>query len=179
MPDAKRCPVCEGALTPETASTTTVRRGGYCRVCARDYKRTHQTRSCVICGSACDSHVMRCLRCKASDLRRVRPERPTRLRMRNGRPTGKAWDILRQGVIAEETHCGFCGEPVDKQAKGSQGPAVDHIIPLALGGHPTDRANLRLAHHGCNSSHGMKTLIAQADLARIRALALHLVDLGL
>ena len=31
------------------------------------------------------------------------------------------------------------------------GPSLDHIVDLQYGGHPTDPANLRPAHFGCNS----------------------------
>ena len=31
------------------------------------------------------------------------------------------------------------------------GPSVDHVVPLELGGHPTDLGNLRPAHFGCNA----------------------------
>lgn len=31
------------------------------------------------------------------------------------------------------------------------GPSLDHIIDLQYGGHPTDPANLRPAHFGCNA----------------------------
>lgn len=31
------------------------------------------------------------------------------------------------------------------------GPSLDHIVDLQYGGHPTDPANLRPAHFGCNA----------------------------
>jgi 5-methylcytosine-specific restriction endonuclease McrA len=77
---------------------------------------------------------------------------PARSRGRSGR----AWVKVGQRVYAEETHCWLCHRWVD-QSLPPRTPAsrsVDHIVPLSLGGDPLDRANLRLAHHGCNSRRG-------------------------
>lgn len=48
--------------------------------------------------------------------------------------------------------CGICGKPVDKSLPGTDpmGPTIDHIIPIAKGGHPADLSNLQLAHRCCN-----------------------------
>jgi 5-methylcytosine-specific restriction endonuclease McrA len=55
---------------------------------------------------------------------------------------------VRAQVLAEETHCWLCGEPVDKTLPaGLPGsPEVDEIVPVSLGGSPYDRSNCRLAH---------------------------------
>ena len=58
----------------------------------------------------------------------------------------------RKIVMAEETHCWQCGEPVLSGEKAS----VDHVVPLRHGGSHA-RSNLRLAHLGCNqmrNNHG-------------------------
>ncbi|MBR1750834.1 MAG: HNH endonuclease, partial [Ruminococcus sp.] len=51
-----------------------------------------------------------------------------------------------------ETVCGICGKPVDFTLKFPHplSRTVDHIIPVAKGGHPSDIANLQLAHLCCN-----------------------------
>ena len=36
---------------------------------------------------------------------------------------------------------------------------VDHIIPIAKGGHPSDLANLQLAHRWCNRQKGAKMFL--------------------
>jgi 5-methylcytosine-specific restriction endonuclease McrA len=33
---------------------------------------------------------------------------------------------------------------------------IDHIIPIAKGGHPSDMSNLQLAHRACNRLKGTK-----------------------
>ena len=42
--------------------------------------------------------------------------------------------------MATQSHCGICGQPVDKNLKHGHpmAPCVDHIIPIAKGGHPSD-----------------------------------------
>jgi 5-methylcytosine-specific restriction endonuclease McrA len=47
--------------------------------------------------------------------------------------------------------CGLCGEPVNKELhhRDPMSPSLDHIIPLAKGGHHL-RSNCQLAHLSCN-----------------------------
>lgn len=79
---------------------------------------------------------------------------------------------VRARVLAEETDCHLCGQPVDKTLPrwlpGS--PEVDEIIPVSLGGSPTDRANCRLSHRLCNVRKGNGTRIPKtvATLKRVR-----------
>ena len=58
----------------------------------------------------------------------------------------------KKRILATETICGICGQPVDKSLKypdpGS--PTIDHIVPLSRGGHPSSLENLQLAHFRCN-----------------------------
>ncbi|MBQ9387912.1 MAG: HNH endonuclease [Lachnospiraceae bacterium] len=55
-------------------------------------------------------------------------------------------------IFANQTVCGICGHPVDFSLKFPDplSPTIDHIIPIAKGGHPSDIDNLQLAHWGCN-----------------------------
>lgn len=64
------------------------------------------------------------------------------------------WAKLRAQVLREETHCYRCGHALDYQAppRTTWSPSVDHVTPLALGGDPFDRHNLRAIHYGCNSA---------------------------
>lgn len=72
-----------------------------------------------------------------------------------GRPSARIWAALRAKTFAElgET-CLYCG--------ATDNLAVDHIVPLHLGGsnHPQ---NLAPACGPCNSSKGGKTLIQWRD----------------
>lgn len=55
-------------------------------------------------------------------------------------------------ILATQTVCGICGKPVDRSFKFPHplSPSIDHIIPVSKGGHPSEIANLQLAHLCCN-----------------------------
>ena len=77
------------------------------------------------------------------------------------------WERNRRIVIREEDTCWLCGQPVNKNLRGTDplGPSVDHVVPLARGG-SNARGNLRLAHFGCNSSRnarGEKSAVPGAE----------------
>lgn len=58
----------------------------------------------------------------------------------------------KKKILATQSICGICGKPVDKSIRYPHplSPVVDHIVPIAKGGHPSDPDNLQLAHWGCN-----------------------------
>ena len=58
----------------------------------------------------------------------------------------------KKRILQTQTVCGICGKPVDKKLKypHPMAPTVDHIVPVAKGGHPSDISNLQLAHWCCN-----------------------------
>lgn len=58
----------------------------------------------------------------------------------------------RKRILATQNVCGICGKSVDLSLKAPNplAPCVDHIIPVAKGGHPSDISNLQLAHWSCN-----------------------------
>lgn len=58
----------------------------------------------------------------------------------------------KKKIYATQTVCGICGKPVDFSYKYPHplSPCIDHIIPVAKGGHPSDLDNLQLAHWTCN-----------------------------
>ena len=65
----------------------------------------------------------------------------------------RAFERNKKKIYATQTVCGICGKPVDFSLKypHPMAPCVDHIIPIAKGGHPSDLDNLQLAHWCCNS----------------------------
>lgn len=58
----------------------------------------------------------------------------------------------RKRIMATENTCGICGHQVDFSLKSPHpmSATVDHIIPIAKNGHPSDISNLQLAHWTCN-----------------------------
>jgi hypothetical protein len=73
---------------------------------------------------------------------------------------GWAYRKLREQVLREETHCWLCGEEVDKSLRypDRMCASADHVMPVAAGGAPHDRENIRLAHLFCNMSRPRPTL---------------------
>lgn len=63
-----------------------------------------------------------------------------------------AFEKNKRRVLAAQSVCGICGKPVDKSLKFPHplSACIDHIIPIDKGGHPSDLANLQLAHMCCN-----------------------------
>lgn len=81
-------------------------------------------------------------------------ERRRRARKRSNGPSERY--TLAQVLDRDGWTCQLCLEPIDPQpadlrSKGS----VDHIVPLALGGHDV-LSNIRAAHVGCNSAAGAR-----------------------
>ena len=64
----------------------------------------------------------------------------------------------RQIIFRTQKVCGICGRPVDFEIKYPHplSPTVDHIVPIALGGHPSALENLQLAHRICNRQKGAR-----------------------
>ena len=62
------------------------------------------------------------------------------------------FDKNKKRIYATQTICGICGKPVDftKKYPHPLSPCIDHIVPIAKGGHPSDIDNLQLAHWICN-----------------------------
>lgn len=63
-----------------------------------------------------------------------------------------SYEKNKKRILATQNVCGICGLPVDMALKAGDpmAPCVDHIIPVAKGGHPSDIENLQLAHWTCN-----------------------------
>lgn len=74
------------------------------------------------------------------------------------------FDKNKKKIYATQTVCGICGKPVDFTYKYPHplSPCIDHIIPIAKGGHPSDLDNLQLAHWTCNRQKSDK-LVEKTD----------------
>lgn len=71
-----------------------------------------------------------------------------------------AFERNKKKIMASETVCGICGQPVDKSLKypHPMSPCIDHIIPIDRSGHPSDISNLQLAHWKCNRAKANKLI---------------------
>ena len=71
-----------------------------------------------------------------------------------------AFERNKRKIMASETVCGICGQPVDKKLKypHPMSPCIDHIIPIDRRGHPSDISNLQLAHWKCNRAKANKLI---------------------
>lgn len=71
-----------------------------------------------------------------------------------------AFEKNRKIVIASSEVCAICGQPVDKSLRFPHplSASVDHIIPIAKGGHPSALTNLQLTHLICNQVKGSKAV---------------------
>ena len=78
-----------------------------------------------------------------------------------------AFERNKKKIYATQTVCGICGEPVDFGLKYPHplSPCIDHIVPVAKGGHPSDLDNLQLAHWTCNRQKSDKLIQRQAAQA--------------
>lgn len=125
-----------------------------CHVCsapfvARSKLAKYCTTSCRV--AARDGYVPRREPTAAERRRHYERSRPST----TDRGLGGTWRIIRKQVIAEETHCGFCDQPVDKSLRAPHplSASVDHIVRRRDGG-GNERANLRLTHYRCNAADG-------------------------
>ena len=82
---------------------------------------------------------------------------------------GRQWERLKDIVCPPGSYCAICGKEIIFEGLPPRHPlgrSVDHIIPISAGGHPTDLANLRPAHYGCNSRRGKGTRDATRPRSR-------------
>jgi len=63
-----------------------------------------------------------------------------------------AYTKNKKRIMSTQNTCGICGKQVDMALKHGDpmAPCVDHIVPIAKGGHPSAFDNLQLAHWTCN-----------------------------
>ena len=75
------------------------------------------------------------------------------------------FDKNKKRIYATQTICGICGKEVDFGLKYPDplSPCIDHIIPVAKGGHPSAMDNLQLAHWTCNRQKSDKLFTPKKD----------------
>ena len=86
---------------------------------------------------------------------------------KNGGAHSQQYNINKKKILATQTICGICGKAVDMSLKYPHplSACIDHIIPVAKGGHPSDISNLQLAHWACNRAKSDKILGSVEDYA--------------
>lgn len=74
----------------------------------------------------------------------------------HGNPRSHIPKPVRQQVAQRARYkCEYCGVVHGKYVDGTRVKCVvDHVVPLAQGGHPTDMGNLAFACHQCNTIKG-------------------------
>ena len=77
------------------------------------------------------------------------------------------FDKNKRKIYMTRSTCAICGRPVDMQLKypDPMSKSIDHIVPIAKGGHPSAMSNLQLAHLICNKHKSDKTQIVSAGTA--------------
>lgn len=92
---------------------------------------------------------------KMDEKKKAKPERPDRSGAHRSQ-----FEKNKKKIYATQTVCGICGKPVDFSLKYPHplSKCIDHIIPVDKGGHPSDLANLQLAHWTCNRQKSDKLL---------------------
>lgn len=77
-----------------------------------------------------------------------------------------AFEKNKKKIFATQTVCGICGKPIDFGYRYPHplSACIDHIIPVAKGGHPSDIENMQLAHWTCNRQKSDK-LIEKKNVA--------------
>ncbi len=129
-----------------------------CQRTADNYRRFGVPQCRCACGTQIPARRKKCNACLAADkkLRRQRKKRAERARKRGVRQEPYT---LAEIAARDRYRCGICiAEGRSRQARVDmtkavphlKAPTVDHVLPLAEGGDDT-RANVQLAHFGCNA----------------------------
>lgn len=81
----------------------------------------------------------------------------------------RQFDINKKRIYATQDICGICGKPVDKTLPWPNplSKSVDHIVPVSLGGHPSDIDNMQLAHLACNRAKSNKLMEQKVEAETI------------
>lgn len=140
--------------------------GGVCRlracqlnICSTIYKTPYNifTRAAAFCGVFCVA--------RRYTMPVPRPDR-------NGSHQTQ-FRINKKKIYATQTVCGICGKPVDFSLKYPHplSACIDHIIPIAKGGHPSALENLQLAHWCCNRQKSDKLVEKQVFDQKVEAVS--------
>lgn len=125
----------------------------------RSYGRKVKPHQCIECGLITENPKYCCEDCRRRALYRTQNVR-RRTKVQNAMVDT---DITLHGLfVKNKGRCHICGGVCDfgdhryKNGRfvcGNSYPTIDHVIPLAKGGEHS-WANVKLAHHSCNSAKG-------------------------
>lgn len=81
------------------------------------------------------------------------------------RPSTRAARKLYAEVRAAGLTCCLCGGWIDHDLhwQDPMAATVEHLVPLSMGGDPTDPANLSTAHRVCNTTRGNRVAPTQVQ----------------
>lgn len=171
------CSGCCEPLSPDSFHVNRARKDGLmakCKECMKEYRKTLTPSPTARARAVLRTKRWRdknpdtpVRRARTRDRERARyssnPQHLARARIKNAayraRKRGAAIEKIDPFEIFARDNwlCQLCGESVDPQFKGTdpRAASLDHIMPLSKGG-THERANVQLAHFGCNASKGNK-----------------------
>jgi 5-methylcytosine-specific restriction endonuclease McrA len=84
--------------------------------------------------------------------------------------TGRPYRRARQRLIDTRAACHICGRPIDYTLPYGNPMAfvMDHVVPIAHGGHELAPSNTAAAHWVCNARKGTKPASAVVTIPRSR-----------
>jgi len=116
-----------------------------------------QNRDCAWCGGLVSSS-MRSDAKFCSSACNSKAHASTRKASTRAGLTNRSGDLISLSYVGERDRwrCGICGGRVSKGLvhPDPRAPSLDHVVPLSLGGAPTDPTNLQLSHLRCNLRKG-------------------------
>lgn len=170
-PAERACAHCGKAFVPRRRDqvycpTTT---GGWCaqaayqarKAAGEPLRQVEQVKSCEECGTDFTARKSNARWCSP----KCRNRSGSRFASRRRGPIAPESEpyVDREIFIRDGWMCALCGRPIDPELPRSHmaGATIDHVIPLALGGHDKP-SNVAAAHNRCNRAKGkrVKALVA-------------------
>jgi 5-methylcytosine-specific restriction endonuclease McrA len=138
---SRDCPVCGEQFTPSAARVRTCSRA--CGQILRQGDPTPESRAT--------------LSLSRDERERLRWQVKNRRRRALKRSAKSEPYTLAEIAARDKYRCQLCRRKVDMSLKAPhrRSPTIDHVIPIVEGGDDV-RANVQLAHWGCNSSKGAR-----------------------
>ena len=101
--------------------------------------------------------------------------------MSQGRGSYRQRQRMKRALMAEQSDCWLCLEPLDFEVPDARDPefvVIDEEIPVSKGGRCDDKGNCNLVHRKCNARKGSRILPRGAFATDERRAAHGLPPLG-